>query len=201
MNPTPRVELTEPEPRSTTAVVEGQLPQRVPTIAPGRAVDLAAGIGWIGAGSVSSWAPLLAASLFNGRIGGRVVATGFGSSTALSQPAGSARVAYGLALAELAARQPIGRHFETTASLSAGTARVSVDGTGALGYQGGSTRVWSAVGGGGVGGAALISRLTIAIDARVLVSATEVEVRINGQDVLRAGHPLFSISGSLGVRL
>ena len=44
-------------------------------------------------------------------------------------------------------------------------------------------------------------RFTISVDARVLVSATSTEVRVDGEDVLRAGRPLFSISGSLGVRL
>ena len=56
-------------------------------------------------------------------------------------------------------------------------------------------------GGGGVGAAILISRLTISVDARVLVSATEADVHIDGESVLRAGRPLFSVSGSLGVRL
>jgi hypothetical protein len=54
---------------------------------------------------------------------------------------------------------------------------------------------------GGVGAAVLISRLTIAVDARVLVSATETEVQIVGAEVLRVGRPLFSVGGSLGVRL
>ncbi len=119
---------------------------------------------------------------------------------------GSARVAYGLALAELAVRQPFGSHFETTASLSAGSARLAVDGSGAVAPDGHSSvghsqRVWSAVGGGGVGAAVLISRLTIAVDARVLVSATEAEVQIVGAEALRVGRPLFSVGGSLGVRL
>jgi len=198
----PRAEPTEAVARPLPMVVERPLePEPPPTAPSGRDVNLAAGVGWIGAGSVSNWAPLLAVSAFSGHLGGRVIATGFGSSTAVTQPAGSARVAYGLALAELAARQPIGRHFETTASLSAGTARLSVDGTGAPGFDGSSARVWSAVGGVGVGAAAFIARLTISVDARVLLSATEAEVHINGQDVLRAGRPLFSISGALGMRL
>ena len=179
-------------------------PDEGPPAPLGRGVDLAVGAGWIGAGSVSTWAPLLAVSVFSGHVGGRVIATGYGSSTELTQAAGSARVAYGLALAELAARQPFGRHFETTASLSAGTARLSVDGSGATGYlnaAGHAGRLWSAVGGGGVGAAVRVSRLTISVDARVLVSATSTEVRVDGEDVLRAGRPLFSISGSLGVRL
>src|SRR5580692_6084912 len=136
--PAPRVELGETETRLTPIVVERQPePEPPPAAPPGRGVDLAAGVSWVGAGSVSSWAPLLAVSAFSGHLGGRLLATGFGSSTALTQPAGSARVAYGLALAELAARQPIGRHFETTASLSAGTARLSVDGTAtATGFDG-----------------------------------------------------------------
>lgn len=167
----------------------------------GRRLDVAVGVGSIGAGSVSSWAPLVALSAFNGRVGGRVVATGFGSSGEVTQTLGSARVAYGLALAELAVRQPFGSHFETTANLSAGGARLAVEGSGAMGNDGHTQRVWSAVGGGGVGAAVLISRLTISVDARVLVSATETEVRIVGAEVLRIGRPLFSVDGSLGVRL
>jgi len=202
-SPSPQVDLTETEARPRPTVVERPLELEPPPAAPpGRGVDLAAGVSWIGAGSVSSWAPLFAISAFSGHLGGRLLATGFGSSTSLAQQAGSARVAYGLALAELAARQPIGRHFETTASLSAGTARLSVDGTAtATGFDGQSARVWSAVGGGGVGAAILISRLTISVDARVLVSATEADVHIDGESVLRAGRPLFSVGGSLGVRL
>ena len=46
-----------------------------------------------------------------------------------------------------------------------------------------------------------ISRLTISVDARVLVSATETEVRIVGAEALRVGRPLFSVGGALGVRL
>jgi hypothetical protein len=200
--PAPQGELAESEARPTPIVLERRLELEPPPVAPlGRGVDLAAGISWIGAGSVSNWAPLVAVSAFSGHVGGRLLATGFGSSTELTQQEGSARVAYGLALAELAARQPIGRHFETTASLSAGTARLSVDGTGAANFVGHSQRVWSAVGGGGVGAALLVSRLTIAVDARVLVSATEADVHIDGENVLRAGRPIFAISGSLGVRL
>jgi hypothetical protein len=202
-SPAPQVDAIETKARPTPIVVERGLELEPPAATPpGRGVDLAAGVGWVGAGSVSSWAPLVAVSAFSGHVGGRLLATGFGSSTSLTQQVGSARVAYGLALAELAARQSIGRHFETTASLSAGTARLSVDGTAAAtGFDGQSVRVWSAVGGGGVGAAILISRLTISVDARVLVSATEADVRIDGESVLRAGRPLFSVSGSLGVRL
>jgi hypothetical protein len=202
----PPVEPVEVPPPAVPAVVERRPepePDEGPPAPAGRGVDLAVGAGWIGAGSVTTWAPLLAVSAFSGHVGGRVIAIGYGSSTELTQAAGSARVAYGLALAELAARQPFGRHLETTASLSAGAARLSIDGSGATDYmdQGHSGRLWSAVGGGGVGAAMLVSRFTVSVDARVLVSATSTEVRVNGEDVLRAGRPLFSISGSLGVRL
>jgi hypothetical protein len=152
---------------------------------------------------VSNWAPLVAVSAFSGHVGGRLVATGLGSSTELMQSAGTARVAYGLALAELAARQPFGRHFETTASLSAGAARLAIDGMAAAGSsdQARSGRLWSAIGGGGVGAAVSISRLTIAVDARVLLLATSTDVRVDEQVVLPAGRPLFCIGASLGVRL
>ncbi|HVV49808.1 MAG TPA: hypothetical protein VHO06_09130 [Polyangia bacterium] len=200
--PPPRVEISPAAP----AVVERRPapePEERPSVPLGRGVDLAAGASWIGAGSVSNWAPLVAVSAFSGHVGGRLVATGLGSSTELTQTAGSARVAYGLALAELTARQPLGRHFETTASLSAGAARLAVDGAPTPGYQleGRSGRLWSAIGGGGVGAAVVVSRLTISLDARVLLLATSTGVRVDGQEVLGDGRPLFCIGGSLGGRL
>src|SRR5579871_1554323 len=176
-------------------------PEERPAAPLGRGVDLAAGASWIGAGSVSNWAPLVAVSAFSGHVGGRVIATGFGSSTGVSGTAGSARVAYGLALVELAARQPFGRHFETTASLSAGAARLTVDSTGASGYTAQSGRLWSAIGGGGVGAAVVVSRLTIALDARVLLLATSTTLRAEEEEVLSPGRPLFCIGASLGGRL
>jgi hypothetical protein len=190
----------------TPAAVERRFepePEEPPAAPLGRGVDLAAGASWIGAGSVSTWAPLLAVSAFSGHVGGRLVATGLGSSTELTQPAGSARVAYGLALAELAARQPFGSHFETTASLSVGAARLAIDGAPAAGSldNGHDGRLWSAVGGGGVGAAIRISRFTLAMDARVLLLATATEVRIDGQEVQRAGRPLFCIGASMGGRI
>ena len=168
----------------------------------GRRLDLAVGAGWIGAGSISTWAPLLALAAYSGHVGARLIATGFGSSAELTaQSEGSVRLAYGLALAELAARQPFGSHFETTASVSAGATRLSVDGTGDTGYQGSSARVWSAVGGGGVGAAVLFSRLTVSVDARVLMSATSTDVHIAGVSVVQAGRPIIWIGGALGVQL
>jgi hypothetical protein len=168
----------------------------------GRRLDLAVGAGWIGAGSISTWAPLLALAAYSGHVGARLIATGFGSSAELTQPSkGSVRLAYGLALGELAARQPFGSHFETTASVSAGAARLAIDGTGDTGYQGSSTRVWSAVGGGGVGAAVLFSRLTVTVDARVLMSATSTDVHIAEVGVVQAGRPIIWIGGALGVQL
>ncbi len=204
--PPPRAEVSEKERPVAPAAVERRFepePEERPSEPLGRGVDLAAGASWIGAGSVSTWAPLLAVSAFSGHVGARLVATGLGSSTELTQPAGSARVAYGLALAELAARQPFGSHFETTASLSAGAARLSIDGTPAAGSldNGHGGRLWSAVGGGGVGAAIRISRFTIAMDARVLLLATATEVRIDDQEVQRAGRPLFCIGASMGGRI
>jgi hypothetical protein len=199
--PAPYVEAEDQRETRSTPVVMETAREEQPERPLGRRLDLAVGVGWIGAGSVSTWAPLVALSAFSGHVGGRVIATGFGSSSEVTQTSGSARVAYGLLLAELAVRQPFGSHFETTASLSAGSARFAVDGSGIMPAVGHSPRVWSAVGGGGVGAAVLLSRFTIAVDARVLVSATETEVQIGGDEVLRVGRPLFSIGGSLGVRL
>jgi len=201
--PPPRVEVTARVQSAPVATGEGTPPgsEEGPARALGRRLDLAVGGGWIGAGSISTWAPLLALAAYSGHAGARLIATGFGSSAELTQSAGSVRLAYGLALAELAARQPFGSHFETTASVSAGAARLAVDGTGDAGYQGSSARVWSAVGGGGVGAAVLFSRLTITVDARVLMAATSTEVRIAGADVVQVGRPIIWIGGALGVQL
>ncbi|HEY4393789.1 MAG TPA: hypothetical protein VGP64_06985 [Polyangia bacterium] len=202
----PHAETIEKEPPPTPPVVERRFepsPEERPSAPLGRGVDLAVGASWIGSGSISNWAPLLAISAFSGHVGGRLVATGFGSSTELTQAAGSALVTYGLALGELAARQPFGSHFETTASLSAGAARLSVDGSPAAGSQdhGHAGHLWSAIGGGGVGAAIRISRFTLAMDARVLLSAAATEVRVDGQELQRAGRPLFCIGASIGGRI
>jgi hypothetical protein len=207
--PPPRVERPEHE-RSPTVVTRRQeAPPSGDEAGPtplGRRLDLAVGGSWIGSGSISTWAPLLALAAYSGHVGARLVATGFGSSTETQEMAGSVRLSYGLALAELVARQPFGGHFETTAGVSAGAAGLAVDGTGGAPvggttYEGHSQRVWSAVGGGGVGAAVLFSRLTVAVDARVLVSATSMDVRIAGADVVQAGRPIIWIGGALGVQL
>jgi hypothetical protein len=200
--PPPREEIREKEARTASPSVARRfepVPAEPPSAPLGRGLDLGAGASWIGSGSISNWAPLIALSVFSGHVGGRLVATGLGSSTQLTtQAAGSARIAYGLLLGELTARQPFGSHFETTASLSAGSARLSIDGSPAAGSQdnGHTGSLWSAVGGGGVGAA-----LTLAMDARVLLSATATEVRIDGQEVQHTGRPLFCIGASLGGRL
>ena len=198
--PPPRVEVTAAARSAPVATGEGaqSANEDGSARALGRRLDLAVGAGWIGAGSISSWSPLLALAAYSGHVGARLIATGFGSSAEVTRSAGTVRLAYGLALAELVARQPFGSHFETTASVSAGAARLAIDGTANAGYQGSSTRVWSAVGGGGVGAAVLFSRLTVSVDARVLMAATSTEVLVAEVEV---GRPIIWIGGALGVRL
>jgi hypothetical protein len=164
--------------------------------------ELAAGAGWLAAGNASNWAPLVALSAFDGRIGGRLVAIGFGPAVAVAtSDVGSARLEQALGLAEVLVRQPFGRHFETTASLGAGGYRIAVAGTGDQGFQGNSASVWSLVAGGGVGAALTIRRLTVAFDARVLAATTTTVVRLDGDEVARVGRPLVWIGSSVGVRL
>ena len=198
--PPPRVEVTAAARSAPAATVEGAPSAREDGSARalGRRLDLAVGAGWIGAGTISTWSPLLALAAYSGHVGARLIATGFGSSAEVTQSAGTVRLAYGLALAELAARQPFGSHFETTASVSAGAARLAVDGSPNAGYQGSSSRVWSAIGGGGVGAAVLFSRLTVSVDARVLMAATSTQVLVAEVEV---GRPIIWIGGALGVRL
>ena len=198
--PPPRVEVTAAARSAPVATGEGtpSADEDGSARALGRRLDLAVGAGWIGAGSISTWSPLLALAAYSGHLGARLIATGFGSSAEVTHSEGTVRLAYGLALAELAARQPFGSHFETTASVSAGAARLAIDGTANAGYQGSSTRVWSAVGGGGVGAAVLFSRLTVSVDARVLMAATSTEVLVAEVEV---GRPIIWIGGALGVRL
>jgi hypothetical protein len=164
--------------------------------------QIAAGAGWLAAGNASRWAPLVALSVFDGRIGGRLVAIGFGPAVAVeTADVGSARLTQALALAEVVVRQPFGRYFETTACLAAGGYRVAVEGSGDQGFQGNSASVWSLVAGGGVGAALTVRRLTVAVDARVLAATTATVVRLDGDEVARVGRPLVWIGGSVGVRL
>ncbi len=83
----PRVEADEHETRSTPLVMELSREEQ-PERPLGRRLDLAVGVGWIGAGSVSTWAPLVALSAFSGHVGGRLIATGFGSSSEVTQTVG-----------------------------------------------------------------------------------------------------------------
>jgi hypothetical protein len=164
--------------------------------------ELAAGAGWLSAGNASNWAPLVALSVFDGRIGGRLVAIGLGPTVDVQTAAvGSATLAQAIGLAELVVRQPFGRYFETTASAGAGGYRITIDGSGDQGFQGSSSRVYTVVAGGGVGAALTIRRLTIAFDARVLAATTSTVVRLDGDEVARVGRPLIWIGSSVGVRL
>jgi hypothetical protein len=178
----------EPEPRSQPLVSR---------------VEIAAGAGWLSAGSTSSWAPQAAVSVFDGRIGGRLVASGYGTAvTVESAGIGSARFTQSFGVAEVVVRQPFGRYFETTASVGGGAYRISGS---AIGddpiQQGHSDSTWSPVVGGGVGAAITLRRLTIAFDARVLEATTSTSVRIAGDQVAEVGRPLIWLGSSLGVRL
>jgi hypothetical protein len=165
-------------------------------------VEIAAGAGWLAAGNASGWAPLVALSVFDGHIGGRLVAIGLGPAVSVeTSNVGSARLAQALGLAEIVVRQPFGRYFETTASLSAGGYRIAVDGSGDQGFEGNSATVWSLVAGGGVGAALTVRRVAIAFDARVLAATTTTVVRLGGDEVARVGRPLVWVGGSVGVRL
>jgi hypothetical protein len=182
------VRSEEPEPRSQPLVSR---------------VEIAAGAGWLSAGSTSSWAPQAAVSVFDGRIGGRLVASGHGTAvTVESAGIGSARFTQSFGVAEVVVRQPFGRYFETTASVGGGAYRISGS---AIGddpiQQGHSDSTWSPVVGGGVGAAITLRRLTIAFDARVLEATTSTSVRIAGDQVAEVGRPLIWLGSSIGVRL
>jgi hypothetical protein len=182
------VRSEEPEPRSQPLVSR---------------VEIAAGAGWLSAGSTSSWAPQAAVSVFDGRIGGRLVASGYGTAvTVESAGIGSARFTQSFGVAEVVVRQPFGRYFETTASVGGGAYRISGS---AIGddpiQQGHSGSTWSPVVGGGVGAAITLRRLTIAFDARVLEATTSTSVRIAGDQVAEVGRPLIWLGSSIGVRL
>ncbi len=182
------VRSEEPEPRSQPLVSR---------------VEIAAGAGWLSAGSTSSWAPQAAVSVFDGRIGGRLVASCHGTAvTVESTGIGSASFRQSFGVAEVVVRQPFGRYFETTASVGGGAYRISGS---AIGddpiQQGHSGSTWSPVVGGGVGAAITLRRLTIAFDARVLEATTSTSVRIAGDQVAEVGRPLIWLGSSIGVRL
>ncbi|HVZ89158.1 MAG TPA: hypothetical protein VHG72_19475 [Polyangia bacterium] len=198
--PPPEVRV-EPTPAPMTSVERPALPVVERPAPPlGRRLDIAAGAAWIGAGSVNTWSPLIALTGFRGHWGGHLTVTGFGSSSEVDDTAGTARLAYTLALAEVAVRQPIGR-FEIMASAGAGATRLSVQGSAGVGYNAHSGDVWSAVAGGGIGAALVVWRLTLAVDARLLASGTSTAVRIAGDEIVQVGRPLVCVGVSVGVRL
>jgi hypothetical protein len=166
-------------------------------------VEIAAGAGWLSAGSTSSWAPQTAVSVFDGRIGVRLVASGYGTAvTVESAGIGSVRFKQAFGVGEVVVRQPFGRFFETTASLGGGVYRISGSAVGDDQIQQGhSDSIWSPVVGGGVGAAVTLRRLTIAFDARVLEATTSTSVRIAGDQVALVGRPLIWLGSSIGVRL
>jgi hypothetical protein len=165
--------------------------------------EIAIGAGWLAAGNASTWAPLVELSVFDGRLGARLAASGFGPAVALeTADVGSARLTQAFGLAEVVVRQPFGRYFETTAGLSAGGYRIAIDGSGDdPSHPGHSGSLWSPVAGGGLGAALTIRRLTIAFDARVLAATTSTGVRIAGDEVAQVGRPLVWLGSSIGVRL
>ncbi len=163
---------------------------------------LAAGGGWLGAGRASGWAPVVTATALGSRFGGRATVSAFGTDAEVSAVAGSARLGHALALGELVVALPLGRALDLVAGAGAGGWRLAVDGRGAPGFTGAATASWSAVGVAGVGLAwTLTPRLALALDARLLASATTTVVRLDGDEAARIGRALVFLTAGLGVRL
>jgi hypothetical protein len=163
---------------------------------------LAAGAGWLRAGDASSVAPQLALEIAGRAAGGRIVASGLGTATAAAAAAGTARLGQALLLAELflcARPRPAAR---LCVAAGAGAYRLSVDGSGAAGFEGSAARVWSPAASAGAGAAIAIGgRFVAALDARAVGAWPSTVVRIDGQPVARAGGAGLWLAAGLGVRL
>jgi len=165
--------------------------------------EVAAGGAWIGTpGAGVGWAPMLTLGWFGSRFGGRLAASGFGTSAPFGDAnvGGSAHATNTVGIAELVVRQALGAFFNVSAALGAGAYRFAVEGVANPGYSASSAIGYSAVAGGGVGATATLGPVFIALDARALATVVTQIVVVDQREVGHAGRPLTWIGASLGAR-
>ena len=163
---------------------------------------LMAGAGWFRAGGAQTIAPALSLAWLGTHVGGRLVVTGFGTSTGRSRLAGSARVGQELALAELLGCWRPRGSLRACLALGAGGERLTVQGTGMAGFEGSDQTLWSGV---GTAGGSLIWTprrwLAVGADARAVAALPSTAVRIAGESVVRAGGAGVALTAGVGASL
>jgi len=172
---------------------------------PGRADRFlfTAGAGWLGAGSVSGWAPAIAISTALGSSGlaARLTMSGFGSSTDIARPQGSAQLTQQIAMAELLLWSRAWHDLRAALAVGAGAHHLSIDGQGAQGFSSGNQSLWSTATGAGTSVAWNIHpNLMLALDGRAVENWPATTVNLNGLQIARVGRPIIWVALAAGVR-
>jgi hypothetical protein len=172
---------------------------------PGRAdrFSLSAGAGWLGAGSVSGWAPVISISTALGHSGlaARLTMSALGSSTDIARTEGSAQLTQQIALAELLLWSRAWHTLRGALAIGAGLHHLSIDGQGAQGFSSGNQSLWStATGAGGSVAWNLHPNLMLALDARAVENWPATTVNLHGVQIARVGRPIIWVALAAGVR-
>jgi hypothetical protein len=187
--------------QSVAAVAVAAPPTPVEAAPAGRPLALEAGISVLDSAGVIEAAivPLARLRLELSRLlAARLTLAGLGSRPRLSSAVGSASIAQDLGLLELVADFRPGKRLRPSVSAGAGALAVSVDGQGALPYEGRDGRRWAALLDGGVGISAAIQRgLAVAVELHALLAAPYPTVRFAGVEAARLGRPSLLASITL----
>ena len=165
--------------------------------------SLSAGAGWVQAGSVSGWAPVIAISTALGGFGlaGRLTISALGSSTDIAKPQGSAQLTQQMAMAELLLWSRAWHRMRAALAIGAGAHHLSIQGQPAPGFVSGNQGLWSTATGAGASVAwNLHSNLMLALDARAVENWPATTVNINRTQIARVGRPIIWVALAAGVR-
>lgn len=165
--------------------------------------SLSVGGGWLQAGSVSGWTPVIAISTALGSAGlaARFTLAAMGSSTDVTKPAASAKLAQQIALAELLLWSRAWHRLRAALAVGVGAHHLSIEGQAAPGFLSGNQGSWSTATGAGASVALnLASNLMLALDARAVENWPATTVNINGAQIARVGRPIIWVALAAGVR-
>ena len=202
--PTPEATISAaptPPPAPAAIAVENP-PESASTNSNGR-FWIAAGGGWLAAGSVAGWAPLLAlsAALGGGGLAARLTVSAFGQTPTVATTAGSALLAQQIGLAELLLSSRAWHRLRGALAIGIGPHHLSIDGRGAAGFTGVNYSLWSTATTAGAGGALdVLPQLVLALDVRAVENWPATAVNINGAQVARFGRPTVWVALAAGVR-
>ncbi len=164
---------------------------------------LAAGGGWLAAGSVGAWAPLVAlsAALGSGGLAARLTVSAFGETPSVATTAGSALLAQQIGLAELLLSSRAWHRLRGALAIGIGAHHLSIDGRGAPGFTGVNYSLWSTATTAGAGLALdVLPQLVLALDVRAVETWPATEVTIDGTRVARLGRPTVWVALAAGLR-